>query len=1338
MKRWNSSLRFLLSAALVLSMLITPVTPVFAGAGGTPTPSANVSNTVAESGEQSGNAVPAQTETSPTEEDTDGNESKPLADIDTDKSEAPEEGTDAGHLEENTISEDGAVQPDKAVNLALNKGADAFTLEMEGAGTDKDPATKDVTIREKEEKSLPRLTDGYYGTGSILDGNWNGEGMRSKYYEAYRNVDRVITLDLGQVSYIETLSFHMQEGTPWGISAPSVVTYYLSEDGKAFHRVGRVTRFDAEKDTDPTHTSDIMDKGAKVGECVSYYFRLDDLNYNARYVKLTFELTGTWAFADELEVLGKAVASDEADALPDTPGTENEVVGHYATAAQSRGIKHEGLAYAGHYISDNTLKTSEKTVDELLPMVGYVDADGKVTDTFFDSLTFLSHGYTPNTGGRDQNDFYNHLIYDASKMGGMEDPASICATREDWETYLDFLFTYTDGTGAKYNLDALEEAVAQVKEATGKADYEVGVKIAFYPPILCQDDWGTLPGGSRSLNFKVSETNTAEQALADRMAASRWYMDEVVSRFNAKNYKNIRLDGFYWYDEVMHYDVDPLVLETAQGVTSYVHSLNGGAYQIYWIPFYQASGFRAWKSFGFDYAIMQPNYAFDANASEQRITDTAELCKKYGLGIEMEFGGISDKYITQFRQYLTNGADSKLGYQNNSLIAWYTGTWGISETSQDKAGTRYIYDAMYDFFTGKVTTMEKPVKNYAEDGKLTLEVGEIKNEDQYAANKEALPKLVDGDQKSGVWGDGSYIMINKNFTAGPFALTDALDYTVLVEQLSLDFIGETGSGIGVPDAVTYSVSKDGTAWTEIGKVTYADAKKKTVSSGCETVDYVLSVGQPVQAAYIRAEFNHGTDTTRENELWTWLAVDEFTLLGRVPKPAASAADGTITLESENIPAGQESTFAERQKVAAKLLNNGKMLSGSWANVNTENGDYVGLLQGVAAGPYTVQIAFDLETSVRSFGMDFMTWESSGVGAPEKVAYYSSVDGKIWTEAAVLEKADAKFYPDLATGVNGYHFLAELDSPLTAKYLKAVFERGHNPEKDAPWGWVAFDEFTVQVSTDEPGTDPTPGGTTSTPGGSSTTNTPSAGGSSTGSVPEKPSGSVKPSETPAYKPSTPATPENLAKDNWTAATTAAGAASFKHTEADGTASTGVRYIETSDGAGVRYVFNGDGTVVMNQDTAIDAAIQVTAEGEVLVNGNLYYLNPDRDVRDPRTCYVMMDYLQIRDNYAGQTYFDKDGITFQGWMKNAEGGLRYQTRIPRPDKPTDLYLIVWRVQTLPACQHPDHPGDPAYFLPAGRYFFDDEGVLVQKEGWNDGKDGKEYYTNAQGMVTQERTK
>jgi hypothetical protein len=535
----------------------------------------------------------------------------------------------------------------------------------------------------------------------------------------------------------------------------------------------------------------------------------------------------------------------------------------------------------------------------------------------------------------------------------------------------------------------------------------------------------------------VSESNSAEQARADRLAASKWYIDQVISRFAEKGYQNIRLDGFYWYDELMHYDIDPLVLETVQDVTSYVHRLNQESYQIYWIPFYQANGFRNWKNFGFDYAIMQPNYAFDSHASEQRILETAELCKKYGLGIEMEFGGISDQYITKFRQYLINGDQDNLGYQNSSLIGWYTGTWGIFETCRDTDGTRYVYDAMYDFFNGIPTTMEKTVKNYAAEGTFTMNAEEVKDTSAFESLRNALNQVM-----------------------GPIVLTSELEESIIVTQLSLDFIERTSWGIGVPDSVVYSVSMDGIEWTQIGAVSEANAVKETTGTDFVIVDYVLDIQQMVEAKYIRAQFNYGTDTSKQDTLYTWLGVDEFTVRGRAPRTPISGTDGTITLQSEGVL--NATAFAERQAVAAVLLKDGKLQSGSWANVNTLDGDYVGLIQGVATGPYTVQIAFDTATKIKSFGLDFMTWESAGVGAPDKVTYYASLDGETWTEVAVVNKADAEYISGIASGIHAYQFMVQSEESVSARYLKAVFERGYNPVINASWGWVAFDEFFVQI------------------------------------------------------------------------------------------------------------------------------------------------------------------------------------------------------------------------------------------------------------------------------------
>ncbi len=215
-------------------------------------------------------------------------------------------------------------------------------------------------------------------------------------------------------------------------------------------------------------------------------------------------------------------------------------------------------------------------------------------------------------------------------------------------------------------------------------------------------------------------------------------------------------------------------------------------------------------------------------------------------------------------------------------------------------------------------------------------------------------------------------------------------------------------------------------------------------------------------------------------------------------------------------------------------------------------------------------------------------------------------------------------------------------------------------------------------------------------------------------------------------------KELRSQNWdvlSVATTSA-APVYTYKMPNGTMASGSCWVEGADGVGHRYIFNNYGVLQTGQNTASN--MTVTGDGDILMNGNLYYLNPNRNLNDPRTCYVMTNYVRKRPNYGDQTYYDQDGITFEGWMKNANGGLRYQTCLRQPGQATDRYLIVWRAQTLPACQHPDHPGDPAYTLPAGRYFFDDDGVLVTREGWNDGKDGKEYYTNAYGQITNERTK
>ena len=61
----------------------------------------------------------------------------------------------------------------------------------------------------------------------------------------------------------------------------------------------------------------------------------------------------------------------------------------------------------------------------------------------------------------------------------------------------------------------------------------------------------------------------------------------------------------------------------------------------------------------------------------------------------------------------------------------------------------------------------------------------------------------------------------------------------------------------------------------------------------------------------------------------------------------------------------------------------------------------------------------------------------------------------------MAQADARRYEAIATGMDAYHFVLETGAPVRVKYLKAEFERGFNTDKNTKFGWVAFDEFTVE-------------------------------------------------------------------------------------------------------------------------------------------------------------------------------------------------------------------------------------------------------------------------------------
>lgn len=889
-----------------------------------------------------------------------------------------------------------------ATDLALNK---AVTLTITGGGTDNDPqgVTKPdgstYTVAEVEQASISRLTDGVKmaDSGSVFESNWvagkwnDPSGTRSKYVQFYRNMSRMLDIDLGQDSNVSTLSMSFGECQAYGISAPTSVSYYVSEDGANYFLAGTVTSDEATPETVSCTGDTPMSH---------VYYKLSGLNYNIRYVKICFDV-GVWLFADEIEVMGTASPSSSANPFPTTPYIPQPIVNAYANTSQSGGVRNETLAYEGWYYSGTSLLSSIKTKQELMSNIAYVDGNGTPTAWLFDSVTFLNHGY---------DDKGRYVTY----QNGVDDAAKY-TDKQGWEDYLNYIFDYTGTDGTSYNLDALDKAVGEAKQTINDPGHKVGVKIAIMPAVQYQSNWGQLVDGQgKSLDFTVAGAGSEAAALANRTAAEEWYINQVITRFEQKNYQNITFEGFYYYDETVRLSTDPIAAQTIEGLTNAVHSavytVNGQTQPlyVYWIPYYQAEGCSQWKAFGFDYAIMQPNYAFYSSASSTRIADCAALCQKYGLGMEMELGGLDDNYIGKFKDYLLQGAS--LGYQNSSLLAWYTGTWALYQSSTNANGDRYIYDAIYQFIQGKTITFNTNGANLTTGKSTTLTYdGTLlpAYAGTYQTNTADLSALTNGSY--GTDAAASYVRLNANYfqdKAVTYTAAADLQGAYSIGALSAVFYQRTGWGINTPPQVDFQVSDDGVNWTDAGTVAYAQASQTGITtvntaSPSYRMTYALTLSHSLEARYVRATFGHNSTSG------TWMYMDELEAYG-------AAVPGVTAPSAVTANIGTTAKFS----VTASTTDNGT-LSYQWQELLPGAGDWTDISGATSSAYATGALAYsDNGTQLRCVVTNTLSAVSAVAESPAAiltvnppavapaVSALADVTVKIGTKAAFTVTASA--------------------------------------------------------------------------------------------------------------------------------------------------------------------------------------------------------------------------------------------------------------------------------------------------------------------------------------------
>ena len=281
--------------------------------------------------------------------------------------------------------------------------------------------------------------------------------------------------------------------------------------------------------------------------------------------------------------------------------------------------------------------------------VTYTDQSGK-THWMFDGFLLLEFMMTQ----------FDATLVTGYQYGGKYLPS---ADKTVWQSLVNYYFK------AGYAIDAIEESVKDATATLGAPPSKRKVVIGIPEPIKLLDShagtggstyWGELDG--KTLDFSIT---------TDRLKAVKWYINQIASKFNSKNYQYVELAGFYWVAEKATQTSDLLM-----SVSEYLHTLG---YSFNWIPYYNADGYKQWKGYGFDVAYLQPNYFFNASIPSSRVNDACELAINANMpGMEVEFAGnavVSSGGDKGYKLYEYIDGFKANGIWENKLLAYYQGSW---------------------------------------------------------------------------------------------------------------------------------------------------------------------------------------------------------------------------------------------------------------------------------------------------------------------------------------------------------------------------------------------------------------------------------------------------------------------------------------------------------------------------------------------------------------------------------------------------------------------------------------------------------------------------------------
>lgn len=630
--KWNKKWASILAIA---ALLLTPVHALQAKESGMATQVLASANTGMSEGNEG-------TEPAPGTGEPDAGTGSPEAE----QSPANPGGTDAGPVQPADGEHDPANHAEKVEGEAGQPAAPEETQQAEPRNL---AAGLPYTWSEEPDASHPdngyQLTDGVYGALDMNDPAWVGN---------WHKKTREVVFDLGEDKSISSVKANFLKDYPANsILNPLTVSMYVSDDNVHWGLLSdNATQrlWGEEPVTTETYEWDGSRDGIKGGNPSA------KMAY-ARYVKVTFTMHPTqWTFIDEIEIWGLDGRFDGAAAVPATYPQ------FMAPGEATAGIRNLGLLYNGQYKDG----LGDWTKERIIPNISYVDKDGNPTDWLFDGVLYL--GLSSPAG----HDF------------GLGQ-----ANLDEWKWYLNKTFQ------SKGDMEQLNEATREVAEKLNQPAYKEKVVLMVPNPGESLSDFGDVDGDGISENFNASGIGK-EKALANRLKAVDWWLDQVERTFQNANYSNLELAGIYWLDEQISTSPDgPDLLRAVSG------KIHDKQLKFFWIPHFMGYKVFMWKDVGFDAVAFQPNYFFEQTEYD-RFEDAANLAKQYGISNEVEFddrmlsdGVFRERYI----DYLNSGVET--GLMQNGFRAYYQGNNAVYNAAVNAdPSNRVLYDWLYQYVKG--------------------------------------------------------------------------------------------------------------------------------------------------------------------------------------------------------------------------------------------------------------------------------------------------------------------------------------------------------------------------------------------------------------------------------------------------------------------------------------------------------------------------------------------------------------------------------------------------------------------------------------------------------------